>query len=84
MKNKFYVNDKVLISDVSEIKGRISHCIIAKMQVEGVKRKSDITYDVIKDNVIIHDWYRFDGGLLNTLIPLLKNSFKEWLATVAK
>ena len=84
MKNKFYVNDKVLISDVSEIKARIGHCIIAKMQVEGVKRKSDITYDVIKDNVIIPDWYRFDGDMLNALIPLLKNSFKEWLATVAK
>lgn len=81
MRKDFMASNKVGLSDVRESKGNTTHVIMAKMQVEGYMQKFNITYDVLADNVVIHEWYRFqDNDLVAVLSELLKATFREELA----
>lgn len=79
MKKLIKANDDVILTNVKNSKGLITHAIFAKLIFPGVK-PINITYDVLNENVIVHEWYRIeDTDKINAILEQIKSHLKQEL-----
>lgn len=68
---KIQISENATISKVQRIKGIETDTISAVMHLNG--QKSNITFDTLTDNVIIHDWYNFVYDVAMSLIEPIRS-----------
>lgn len=78
MKKEIRCNGRTLLTNIKESAGRYTRCLLAKTMVNG--KKIDLTYDVLNDNLVIHQWYLIPADKLQIVTATLKAACKEALA----
>ena len=83
MTTKIYLPNDYILTNLINSKGHLTHAILGKLHVPGMRRAINVAFDALKCNLIIREWYMLTEEQRETVTATLTEFFSDYIAALA-